>query len=278
MPRTWKPGYVSCGFAKTPDLLKVLDTAKEIGFEVFEIELWKGHLHPKIHDAAYIKQVAKKLSDTGLQAVLSTGEEFVLSEKSGEPSFVSNSKEDRDRRRDFTIEILDLANELGAPTVQIVSGPKPPGVPDEELRARIVESLDPVLDAADVKNVNIALENDPGHFVRTVDEFKRIKALLPSRRLMINLDLGHVRVAEETPAADIIRSLPKDIENVHLEDTRGRKHYHLPPGEGDTDFAPIFDALAEIRYGKGLNIELYGFARDEIEVAREAYAFLAKNS
>ena len=28
---------------------------------------------------------------------------------------------------------------------------------------------------------------------------------------------------------------------------------------------------------RGLNVELYGFARDEMEVAREAYAFLASH-
>lgn len=274
----WKKGYVSCGFGRTRDLLAVIDTVAEIGFEVLEIELWRGHLHPRTHDAAFVRKVSQRLREKKIQPVVSTGEEFVLSERSGEPSFISDRKEDRDLRRDFTIEVLDLAGELGAETVQVVSGPTPKGATPQELRQRLCESLGPVLEAADRKNLNIAMENDPGHFVRTVEEFRQCKALLPSRRMRLNLDLGHVRVAEEASIADTIFSVARDIENIHLEDTRGKAHFHLPPGEGDVEFAPIFAALKEIGYGRALSVELYGFARDEKEVAREAHAFLVRNS
>ena len=276
MPRAWQTGYVSCGFGRTPDLLEVIDRVGEIGFEAFEIELWKGHLHPQVHDAAFVGKVAERLRAHRLRPIIATGEEYVMSERSGEPSFVSDAPEDRARRRDFTIAILELAQRLGAECVQVVSGPAPPGATPEALRQRLCESLGPVLEAADRKNINIALENDPGHFVRTVDEFRRVKALLPSRRLRINLDIGHARVAEEAPLGDVVRLVARDLENVHLEDTRGRTHLHLPLGQGDIDFVPVFQALAEVGYGRSVNVELYGFADDEVEVARTAHDYLLR--
>jgi sugar phosphate isomerase/epimerase len=49
-------------------------------------------------------------------------------------------------------------------------------------------------------------------------------------------------------------------------------------GEGEIDFAPVFEALRQIGYTGGLHVELSRHSHDAVQTARAALAFLKSAS
>jgi len=94
-------------------------------------------------------------------------------------------------------------------------------------------------------------------------------------RLGANLDVGHAWCAGDDPA-ESVRILGRRIRHLHLEDIKGRRHFHLIPGEGgEIDFAAIRAALDRIGYTGAAAVELYTYPDEPDRAAAEAYAALA---
>jgi sugar phosphate isomerase/epimerase len=67
-----------------------------------------------------------------------------------------------------------------------------------------------------------------------------------------------------------------EVVNVHLEDIKGRKHVHLPIGQGDIDFEDVFNGLKAIGYSGLINAEFNSndLEVDECQLARETFKHL----
>ena len=52
-------------------------------------------------------------------------------------------------------------------------------------------------------------------------------------------------------------------------------HEHLMFGEGEINFGPVVEALAEVGYADGVHVELSRHSHVGPEAARQAYAFFA---
>jgi sugar phosphate isomerase/epimerase len=64
------------------------------------------------------------------------------------------------------------------------------------------------------------------------------------------------------------------IWNVHVEDIKGRKHFHLIPGLGDLPFAQYINALRKINYDGYLTVELYSYQEQPEDAGRQALSYL----
>jgi sugar phosphate isomerase/epimerase len=62
--------------------------------------------------------------------------------------------------------------------------------------------------------------------------------------------------------------------NVHIEDMRGHVHEHLMFGEGEMEFPPIIEALANSGYEGGVHVELSRHSHEAPQAAQRAYDFL----
>ncbi|MCX5672292.1 MAG: sugar phosphate isomerase/epimerase [Planctomycetota bacterium] len=165
---------------------------------------------------------------------------------------------------------LTFEPSLISPTGQPLSGE-----PRELLRERLLEGLDTVVGLADRAGVDLALEPEPGQLLETSAEFKALLDEVGHPRLGANVDVGHVWCAGDDPA-DSVRLLAPHLKHLHLEDIKGRRHYHLIPGEGgEIDFAGIRRALGEVGYRGAAAVELYTYKDEPDRAAREAYAALA---
>lgn len=91
---------------------------------------------------------------------------------------------------------------------------------------------------------------------------------------LTHLDVGHLHCLGEVPIDDQIRDWGERIVNVHFDDMRRGVHDHLMFGEGEMDFRPITDALREIRYEGGINVELSRHSHAGPAAARRAFEFL----
>ena len=109
--------------------------------------------------------------------------------------------------------------------------------------------------------------------VGSADESLDVIRHVKSKHLGVNLDIGHCQVmGEHIPRT--IKMLKERIFNVHLYDIKGRKHYHLIPGEGDIDFPSVFESLRSIGYDQYLTVELYTYPDKPVYAARKALSYL----
>jgi sugar phosphate isomerase/epimerase len=192
-----------------------------------------------------------------------------------EPSLSNPDHDARAWRIRHTRRCIAAAAELGAQIVVITSGRMVPGCPPEKGLDLLQSSLDELLPAAQASGVRLALEYEPGLLIEKASEAKRLFERFDSPFLGMNLDVGHSWVAGEEPV-EIISALNEKIFHVHLEDIRGRKHYHLIPGEGEIPLSEIFTSLKKVHFHGFLVVELYTYPDRPKEAAAMAMEYLKK--
>ncbi len=140
----------------------------------------------------------------------------------------------------------------------------------------LVEGLREVLSYAAAQHVAIGFEPEPGMLVDSMRGYEELLSRIDDADLRLTLDVGHLHCQGETPIAEQIRRWAPRLVNVHLEDMRAGVHEHLMFGEGEIDFPPVLDALAEVGYGGGVHVELSRHSHEAPAAARRAMAFLTK--
>lgn len=191
-----------------------------------------------------------------------------------EPSLVSDVPEYRKIRVETLLRTLDIAARLGARNISITTGKPLGSMSPEACEGVLEEHLGRVLERADQLGIDVGIECEPGLLLEWTDELVAWIKRMGSPRLGANLDLGHAQVIGEVPA-ESIRKLKGRIWNLHIEDIRGRKHYHRIPGEGDMDFPAIAAALRQISYDRSVTVELYTCTAAPDRAAAESYKVLA---
>jgi sugar phosphate isomerase/epimerase len=178
-----------------------------------------------------------------------------------DPSLSTADEDDRSWRIEYTKRAVDLAATVGAPAICVASGRALPGTLPGEAYDHFVSSLHEVLDYAEPRGVDVGIEFEPELVVESVDETLELIEDVGRDSLGVNLDLGHAAVTGDDPA-DAVRRCAGHLTGVHLEDIAGGvggKHYHLIPGEGDLDFAAMFDAFDDVGYDGFATLELYTY-------------------
>ena len=190
-----------------------------------------------------------------------------------EPSLCNADAELRQWRQNFSIETIKLAAELGAKNISITSGHPQSGILPESSLDLFVDSLKRICDAAAKYNINVGIEYEPGLLVERATELLEVMERVNSPHLGANLDIGHSYLNGE-PIERTITSLTGRIWNVHVEDIKNRKHFHLVPGEGDLPFARYFQTLKSINYQGFLTVELYTYPNTPVEAGKQSLQYL----
>src|SRR4051812_6751584 len=254
---------------------------KQAGFDGVEILADVPHAYPEAINDALVQVVRKTLDETGL-AVSSINCNCSFGywkdappEPYFEPSLISpNAKHRADRIR-LIIETIDFAREIGARNISITSGKCLGAMSPDQARVQFAESIKPILDHAEKAEIDVGIECEPGLFIEWAEELREWIDRLGSARLGANLDIGHSEVMGES-ISKAITLLGDRIWNLHIEDIRDRKHYHMIPGEGTIDWIGVRDALWAIKYDRFATVELYTQTADPVTAARKSHAFLCK--
>ncbi len=263
-----KLGYVTNGFRdhRLPELFEVL---AELGYEAVGITLDVGHLDPFTCTRQEVEGVRDALRRSGLVPVVETGARYVLDpRRKHHPTLIS--AEGRERRLDYLLRGLDIAEALGAGVLSFWSGKQDPDVGREQTWAWLCEGLRALADAADARGIALGFEPEPGMFVESLADYRELRDRFGDPRLGLTLDLGHLECTEERPHDRWIRELAGELVNVQVDDIRGRVHDHLPLGEGEIDFPPMFRALEEVGYEGACLVELGRHSHMAPEMARRA--------
>jgi L-ribulose-5-phosphate 3-epimerase len=268
-------GYNTNGLAHH-DLVEAIEVLAEIGYRSVAITIDHGALAPgDERTAEQLRRARGLLRQTGMRSAIETGARFLLDpRRKHQPTLVSADPAGRARRIEFYRHAIRCAAELGSDCVSLWSGALDEAIGHGEAMARLVEGLRQVLQNAAAAGVTIGLEPEPGMLVDSMARFEELLGLLDEERLGLTLDVGHLHCQGEVPIAAYVRRFAGRLVNVHLEDMRAGVHEHLRLGEGEIDFPPILQALADCGYQGGVHVELSRHSHEGPAAARRAYEFL----
>lgn len=258
--------------------LQAVQLLADLGYDALELALQPEHLDPLRATPAELRTLRAALQTRGLGLVCGAGVPHALGPERFEPSLFHPDPEGRALRLRYLHASLEVTAALGARVLVFCSGPRRPGVDPAAAWGWLLDGLATVCRRADELGVQVALEPEPGHFVATLADYRRLRAALEAPALGLTVDVGHVYVTEGgDPAAPIARALREErLLHVQIEDMRDRRHEHLPFGEGEIDFPPIIRALREGGYAGYLGVELSRHSHRAAELAASSLAFLRR--
>ena len=160
------------------------------------------------------------------------------------------SIEEIDRCKKF-IEILS-DQEINLFIVHLHS----PNLPTKENFALKIERLQFLVKIAKNRDSLLVLENTEEDVITLKKVFDEIP------EIDFCLDIGHANLfAKGNRSVNLINNFTKLLRHVHVNDNIGgnseQSDLHLPIGEGNINFKPIFEKLKEIKYSGNITNELY---------------------
>lgn len=273
-----KLAYSTNGFTER-SLFEAIEVIAQCRYQGIEILADRPHYHPK--DPIEPSQLATILSHHRLVVsnINANTAMFVwpewMPETIFEPALSNPNPTIRRQRVEIVKEIIDWASSFQAQTISVTSGRSIGKEGVDKHEACLVESLVELCAYAKKKNCEISIEYEPGFLIENAqDVLRMIKAVQPYS-LKVNLDLGHAQCAYEDPVQSIFQ-LADHIANFHIEDIKGRKHYHLVPGDGNMPFQSLFDAMNQIKYQGFVTVELYQHAHQDEWAASRAFQYLSQ--
>jgi len=275
-------GYNTNGLAHHR-LRDALDLLAGLGYGGVALTPDVGELDLYDLDPVRVRALREQLRERDLTVVVETGARYVLDPRAKHrPSLMDASAAGRERRVDFYRRSIDLAADLGAPLVSLWSGaadePASGDARDtdrataEPLWERLVAGLRAVLDHARARGVRVGFEPEPGMFIERPAGYREVVRRLEDRgnELGLTLDLGHLVVTGDVPAADQVRALAPRIVHVHLDDARAGVHEHLQLGSGELDLSDALRALQITGYVGMAAVELSRDSHRAPQAARTA--------
>ncbi|MFO1146824.1 MAG: sugar phosphate isomerase/epimerase [Alsobacter sp.] len=165
----------------------------------------------------------------------------------------------------------DLARDLGAPVVHILSGPLAPGLAREEAWPWFRTAVERTTEHARRRGVTLGIEAIAGHLFHGADDYRRLASELPGVGFTVNFDPSHLAVQGEDPRR-VVDLFGHRVSHVHLKDGAGRfPDFSFPPlGRGVIDFAGLLQGLRAAGYDGALSVEyeaqVFGWNETEDEI------------
>ena len=258
--------------ANDPPIEDIIDQSAAMGFDGVELLL----VQMASEERSYLNSLKKRAFHSGLDLMgFSTHQSFVFPEE-----------ENRQENIDLTIHQIELAYQLGIPTMRINTGrwgtsrdfdelmanrgiePTLEGYTDEDGFKWVIDSLEKIMPTAEKCGVVLGLENHWG-LGRTAEGVKRIVDAINSPWLKVTLDTGNFL---EDPY-DRLEQLAPDTYLMQAKTYYGEgKWYTL-----DLDYPRIGEIMRRHNYKGYISLEMEGKADPmeavpkSLEVLRDAF-------
>ena len=194
------------------------------------------------------------------------------------PSWIESDETLREKRIQYTIDCIHLANKLGIKNISTEPGGPIP-VQESQINLDVLlkiftQGLKKVESIAETNNVKILVEPEPSLLIENSHQFLKLMNTICSDYVRLNFDIGHFYCVKEDPSAAIL-NLIDYIDHIHLADiASNRIHNHLLPGVGSIDFKQIFDTIKNIGYKGFITVELYPYQDNPVDTAKQSYNYL----
>jgi len=238
-------------------LYDALDLIAEAGYDGVALTLDWQHLDPFAENWKEQSENLKiKLDTLGLGCVIETGARYLLDPREKhEPTFLNPKQEGRDRRLQFLMRAVDIAEILKAEAVSFWAGVIQQMVNDDDARDYLKTGVTSLAAYAAEKNVLLALEPEPGMLIETLKDLEELNKEL-AIPLPLALDVGHVWVTGEMEPEHAVEKYAGTSSTAAIEGMNKGVHIHLPVTEGDMNVPKIIKAFQEQEYDKLICVEL----------------------
>lgn len=162
--------------------------------------------------------------------------------------------------------------------------------------SRLADGYGEIADLAEAKGMKVCLHHHMGTGIQTLPEIDRFMDVVP-KNVYLLYDTGHVYFSEGNNGAvvSVLKKYVSRIVHVHLKDVRAEKLAEVKskrlsflegvklgaftvPGDGDIDFAPVFEILNKNDYAGWLVVEAEQdpAIANPLEYALKARAYIRK--
>ncbi|MDA8408679.1 MAG: sugar phosphate isomerase/epimerase [Deltaproteobacteria bacterium] len=258
------------------NLIETIRIVSRLGYEGIEIMADVPHAFPLHLTDEDITSIRKTLADEGLS--ISNINAFMHNADGDtyHPSWIEKDLAMREKRIDYTLRCIDLAEKLGARNISTEPGGPLDGISPKEGLRLYREGLMAVEGTARGKGIKILIEPEPGLLVENSAQFLDLFEDLDPTVFGINFDVGHFFCVNENPS-QLILSMKDYIHHFHLEDIAAtRAHHHLMLGHGAIDLCKILNTIEEIGYQGFVTVELYTYEHAPEDAALGAIQYLEK--
>jgi len=193
------------------------------------------------------------------------------------PSWIEPDTHYRAIRREHTVRTLELAAELGGPSIQTEpGGPLADGQSYAQAMDVFYEELMPCVERAEQLEVSLLIEPEPGLLIERFEQYLELAERVDSPWLGLNFDIGHAFCVGEEPAEWVPR-MAAHTRHYHLEDIdASREHAHRIPGRGAIDLHAVLREIDASGYQGFVTVELYPYIDDPDEAGREALQHISQ--
>ncbi|MBN1589527.1 MAG: sugar phosphate isomerase/epimerase [Pirellulales bacterium] len=187
------------------------------------------------------------------------------------PSWIEPVAARRVIRQEHTKKTLQLAADLGAPSIQTEpGGPLEEGQSREKALRIFYDQLMPCVELAERLEVQLLIEPEPELLIERFEQYLAFADRVDSPWLGLNFDIGHAFCVGDSPEEWIPR-LAGHTRHYHIEDiAKSREHKHLVPGRGAIDLSAVLRAIRETEYARFVTVELYPYVDGPDAAGREA--------
>lgn len=270
-----KLAFSSNAFRKY-SLVETIDILHDIGYQGIEIMADTPHAYPPAMTAHDIEAVASALRRKNM--AVSNINAFMLHAigDTWRPSWIEVDPRQRQQRIGHTLNCLDLAAALKAPSISTEPGGPLEGMDRAQGERLFREGLLAVEERARQLGVKVLIEPEPDLLLETSRQFLDFLPGLDPQVFGLNFDIGHFYCVGEDPGG-LVSTLAPYTGHFHLEDiAESRKHHHLLPGDGAIDLAAVLKAIDGSGYDGFVTVELYPYEDRPIKAAEQAFAYLSR--
>ena len=141
--------------------------------------------------------------------------------------------------------VIRFANRVGSERVIFCHGQSRLSLTGQRLK-EYAQQLSAIAGDARTQDVALSLHNHFDQPVMTENDLERFFSHVEDDTLTLTVDTAHFAKSGVEEIAPIIRNYESFLDNVHLKDIFNNEFKTL--GEGEIEFAPIFQALQAIEY------------------------------
>ena len=134
--------------------------------------------------------------------------------------------------------------------------------------AEVFRKAMPVLSDRNVKLCMEPLTPKETNFITTCADAVELMGLVDHPNFILHQDVKAM-LSESDSIPDLIRRHANVTGHFHVNDSN-----LLGPGMGETDFAPIFEALLEIKYEGWVSVEVFDYKPGAELIARESFRYM----
>ena len=238
---------------------EMLALAAQYGYDGIEPRAAGGHKHAVELEASAEQRAAfrAQAADAGIDiCCLAAGSRFA------DPA-------DRDAQVAESLQYIDLAADIGAPTLRIFGGRIPDGISREAAISGVADALTRLADRADARGVVVCMEThddwcSPANVAAVMER-------VDHPAIGVNWDAAHPLRQEGWTLADSYDTLRRWIHHVHMHDvfTAAGSPDYTAFGTGDVDHKQVLELLRGGGYEGYLSGEWINWEPAEVHLPRE---------